>query len=146
MPINNREPLEMSELPFKPWDKVGVDFCGSIPSGDYLLVVIYEYSRYPEVEIAQSTSAKSTIPKLDKIFSSFGVPLEVKTDNGPPFNGHDFADFSSYLGFKHRKITPLWQQANAEAEWFMRMLEKAIQAAHVDNLQFIGNITPNLQT
>lgn len=31
VPTNNREPLEMSELPFKPWDKVGVDFVAHFP-------------------------------------------------------------------------------------------------------------------
>ncbi len=58
MPTNNREPLEMSELPFKPWDKVGVDFYGPFPSGDYLLVVIDEYSRYPEVAIVRPHQQK----------------------------------------------------------------------------------------
>lgn len=34
--------------------------------------------------------------------------------------------------FRHGKITPLWPQANAEAERFMRTLEKAVRAAHVE--------------
>lgn len=129
---HTREPLCMSELPSSPWEKVSVDFCGPFPSGDYLLVVIDEYSRYPEVEIVQSTSAKATIPKLDKMFATFGIPLEVKTDNGPPFQGSEFAEFAAYLGFRHRKITPLWPQANAEAERFMRTIQKAINATHVE--------------
>ena len=134
VPNHTQEPLCMSELPSSPWEKVGVDFCGPFPSGDYLLVVIDEYSRYPEVEILQSTSARATIPKLDKIFSTLGIPVQVKTDNGPPFQGSEFADFAGYLGFRHRKITPLWPQANAEAERFMRTLEKTIRAAHVEGL------------
>ncbi|XP_051992411.1 uncharacterized protein K02A2.6-like [Xyrauchen texanus] len=132
VPNHIQEPLCMSELPSSPWEIVVVDFCGPFPSGDYLLVVIDEYSRYPEVEILQSTSARATIPKLDKIFSTLGIPLEVKTDNGPPFQSSEFADFATYLGFRHRKITPLWPQANAEAERFMRTLEKAICATHVE--------------
>ena len=35
------------------------------------------------------------------------------------------------MGFKHRKITPYWPQANGEAERFMRTLEKAVRAAQV---------------
>jgi transposase InsO family protein len=66
-----------------------------------------DYSRYPEVEIL-----KSTIPKLDKIFSAFGIPRQVKTDNGPPFNSIDFQKFANHLGFSHRKTTPYWPQAN----------------------------------
>ena len=37
--------------------------------------------------------------------------------------------FAEYLGFKHRKITPLWPKANAESERFMRTIEKTIRAA-----------------
>ena len=66
------------------------------------------------------------------IFSTLGIPLEVKKDNGPPFQSSELADFATYLGFRHRKITPLWPQANAEAERFMRTLGKAICAAHVE--------------
>ncbi|XP_056132034.1 uncharacterized protein K02A2.6-like [Lampris incognitus] len=133
LPNHMQEPLRMFELPSSPWEKVGVDFCGPFPSGDYLLVVIDEYSRYPEVEVLQSMSARATIPKLDKIFSTLGIPLEVKTDNGPPFQSSEYTDFATY---RHRKITPMWPQANAEAERFMRTLEKTIRAAHVEGRQW----------
>ena len=122
----------MTNLPKGPWQNVSVDFCGPFPSGDYLLVVIDDHSRYPEVEILKTTSSKSTIPRLDKIFSAFGVPQEVKTDNGPPFNSADFRTFAQYLGFSHRKITPYWPQANGEVERFMRTLEKAIRTAQIE--------------
>ena len=61
-----------------------MDFPVPFPSGDYLLVVIDEYSRFPEVEIVKSTSATSVIPKLDFIFARQGIPDELKTDNAPP--------------------------------------------------------------
>ncbi|XP_044170840.1 uncharacterized protein K02A2.6-like, partial [Acropora millepora] len=34
-----------------------------------------------------STLASAVIPKLDQLFSTFGAPRVVKSDNGPPFNG-----------------------------------------------------------
>ena len=89
----------MSKLPRGPWDKVSVDFSGPYPNGEYLLVVIDEYSRFPEIEIVRSTAGKSVIPKLHRIFSSFGIPRVVKSDNGPPFNGYRFKDFKNKLGF-----------------------------------------------
>jgi transposase InsO family protein len=72
------------------------------------------------------------IPKLDGIFSRQGIPQIVKSDNGPPFNSIDFANFASYLGFEHRKVTPYWPQANGEVERFMRTLEKAIRTANLE--------------
>jgi hypothetical protein len=50
-----------------------------------MLVVIDAYSRFPEVEIVSSTSAKSTILKLERIFATHGIPKVLKSDNGPPF-------------------------------------------------------------
>ncbi|KAK3720930.1 hypothetical protein QZH41_014537, partial [Actinostola sp. cb2023] len=106
---------------------------GPFPSGDYLLVVLDEYSRFPEVEIVTSTSARAVIPKLDAIFSRQGIPDVLKSDNGPPFNGHEFSNFAEYLGFHHRKITPVWPKANGEAERFMRSLKKCVTTAHMEH-------------
>ena len=128
----SQEPMRMTQLPKSPWTEVSVDFQGPYPSGDYLLVVVDDYSRYPEVEIVSSTSAKSTLPRLDAIFARHGIPSIVKTDNGPPFNSADFSNFAKYLGFTHRKVTPLWPQANGGAERMMRTLKKIMQTAHVD--------------
>ncbi|CAC5356773.1 unnamed protein product [Mytilus coruscus] len=42
-------------------------------------------------------------------------------------------DFATYMGFTHRKITPLWPQSNAECERFMRSIGKSIRAAHTQH-------------
>lgn len=128
-PIPKPEPLIMTEIPAAPWTKVCIDFCGPFPSGDLLLVVIDEYSRYPEVEIIKSTAASTVLPKLDRIFATHGIPVEVKSDNGPPFQSLEFARYAQEKGFKHRKITPLWAPANSEAERFMRTVQKAIRTS-----------------
>ena len=133
MPGGHREPLKMSELPKRPWSEVSMDFCGPFPSGSYLMVIVDDYSRYPVVEVLSNLSAKSVIPKMDSVFALFGIPDVVKTDNGPPFNGREFKGFAEHLGFHHRKITPLWPQANGEVERFMKTIGKAIRAAHVEH-------------
>ena len=76
---------EVTPLPSGPWKEVSIDFAGTYPSGEYIMVVIDEYTRFPEVEILTSTTAKSVIPKLDAIFFRQGIPDVLKSDNGPPF-------------------------------------------------------------
>ncbi|XP_033097625.1 uncharacterized protein K02A2.6-like [Anneissia japonica] len=93
------------------------------------MVVIDDYSRFPVIEVTKSTSAKSVIPKLDTIFATYGIPVTVRTDNGPPFNGGEFSQFAQYSGFKHRKVTPLWPRANGEVERMMRNLKKLYRTA-----------------
>ena len=78
-----------SPLPSRPWEKVKCDFFGPIPSGEYLCVVIDEYTRFPIVEVVRSTASNTIIPIIDKIFSTFGIPDILTSDNVPPFNGHD---------------------------------------------------------
>jgi len=116
----------MIPLPKAPWESLSADFCGPLPSGDYIMVVKDDFSRYPEVEILTTTSARAVIPKMDKIFVTHGIHSVVKTDNGPPFNSEHFAKFARYLGFKH-KITRLWPEENGETERFMRTLKKYLQ-------------------
>ena len=126
-------PLRMSQLPSGAWQEVSIDFTGPFKGGEYLLVVTDDYSRWPEVEIVYSTSAQAVFPKLDAIFSRVSVPVVCRTDNGPPFNGHEFARFARTMGFEHRKITPLWPRANGEVERFMRTLKKAVQTAQMES-------------
>ena len=128
-PNTKPDPLTMSSLPPEPWHTVHIDFCGPFPSGEYLLVVIDAYSRFPEVDIVHFTKATTTISKLECIFAIHGVPAVIKSDNGPPFTSHEFHSYVTEIGIKHQKITPLWPQANSEAENFMKPLTKSIRAA-----------------
>lgn len=40
--------------------------------------VMDDYSRYPVVEIVKLTAVTTIIPKLDKVFSEFGVPDVIR--------------------------------------------------------------------
>ncbi|XP_014678888.1 PREDICTED: uncharacterized protein K02A2.6-like [Priapulus caudatus] len=97
-PMVTREPLQMSPLPEGPFEKISVDF--AYAEGENVLLLVDEYSRFPFIEPIRSTAAQCVIPKLDRIFSTFGTPETVKSDNGPPFDGHEFAKFSETVGFK----------------------------------------------
>ncbi|XP_052791587.1 uncharacterized protein K02A2.6-like [Mya arenaria] len=138
---SKREPVSPTALPSKPWSEVAMDFGGPFPSGQYLLVVIDEHSRFPEVGIVYSTSAKVVLPRLSAIFARHGYPDVVKSDNGPPFQGHEFADFAVTCGFKHRRITPLWPEANGTVERFMGTLNKFVRAAVADNSDWKTDIS-----
>lgn len=109
-----------------------MDFCGPFPTGEYLLVVMDDFSRFPEVEILHSTAAQSVIPRLDAIFARHGIPEKIRTDNGPPFNSELFDRWCRTIGMHHRKIMPYWPKANGEAERFMRTIEKAVRTAAIE--------------
>ena len=104
----------MSELLSGPWKKLASDFYVLLSSGEYLLVLVDEYTRYQVVEIITSTLADCVIPVLDKTFALFGVCEVLKTDNGPSHNSEQFRLFAEYMGFRHRRVTPYWPEAIEE--------------------------------
>ena len=126
---NPQKPLQPTPLPDGPWQELKIDFYGPLPEGQYLLVVIDTSSRYPEVELVTTTSARATIPKLDDIFARHGIPNNIKSDNGPPFFGDEFAAYMKSLGIEHLTSTPLWPQGNATVEAFMKPIGKVIRTA-----------------
>ena len=125
-------PLITTEIPENVWDTVNVDYLGPLPNGKYLFVLIDQRSRYPVVDFTKTTDATTAISSLSRTFNLFGNPIYIVSDNGPPFTSQRLKGFFKSRGVKHRKVTPLWPQANGEAERLMRPLNKAIRTAHVE--------------
>ena len=111
--VNTREPVLMTPFPNGPWISISIDFYG-LPTGEEAMVVTDDYSRYPELAEIKSTAAKFVCPILDAIFARHGLPDIIRSDNGPPFNGKEFGDFAANLGITHRRVAPLWPNANLD--------------------------------
>lgn len=114
-----------------PWMEVNVDFC-DLTNGKHLLVVIDNYSHYPEVEMVSITSASTVIPKQDKILSAYGIPAVIKTDNVPPFKARNSINLQSILvsdmvnllhtGHKPmEKLRGLWEHSRKHCELLHQM-------------------------
>ena len=111
-------------IPERVWQCINVDYLGPWPDGSYMFVVMDQRSRLPEVEFVNNTSANTLIPFLERMFSRYGIPETIISYNGPPYMIQN--------GITHRKITPLWPQANGEAERFMKPLTKISQTAKIE--------------
>ena len=140
-PYEVKAPARMTQLPEFPWQKIAVDHVGPFPSGEYCLVIIDEYSRYPEIKIVRSTSASTNIPKFKEIFANHGVPQVLKSDNGPPFNSEEFQKFSEEQGFYHRRITPEYPEENGDVENFMRNINRVAQIAKIEKKNWEEELT-----
>ena len=110
------EPMARAYPPSGPWQDCAADILGPLPGGENLLVIVDYYSRYFEVVILRSTTSTKVIESLQPIFSRFGVPHTLKTDNGPQFVLEEFNAFLAENGVEHRTTSPLWPQANVEVE------------------------------
>jgi hypothetical protein len=71
----NFAPIQMSEMPTRPWSKLSADFFGEIyPSKDKLLVILDNYSDFPLVDVMQKATSQTVINKFRFYFNIFGIP------------------------------------------------------------------------
>ena len=124
-------PLKPSEMPDGPWRLVSGDFFGPMADGYYYYVNYDEYSRWAAVHKIRATSFEAVKGSLDELFTLIGVPDGYKTDNGPPFQSYQFAEYATSMGFAHQRITPRWPRANGEVESFMKNLGKVLRTAAI---------------
>ena len=128
---HKQEPVKLTVIPEKSWDIISVDFGGPYPDGHYNLVAIDKRTRYPEVARVSSTSFPQTEEKLKTMFATHRTPRQLESDNGPPFQSKDFAEFAEEEGFHHHRVTPGHARANGEAESFMKLLNKTEKIANL---------------
>ncbi|GFT55428.1 transposon Tf2-6 polyprotein [Trichonephila clavipes] len=90
---NSKEPLKLHTVPYRPFEKIEVDIM-DLGNTSYLVVIDY-YSKWIEIAELVNKSADEVIVKLKTIFSRFGVPNMVASDN-IPFNSYIYKTFANY--------------------------------------------------
>ena len=79
-----------------------------------------------------STTASRTIDELRKPFSSYGLPEQIVTDNGPQFVSEEFATFGKLNGIKQVKSAPYHPSTNGAVERLVQIFKKAMKASDHD--------------
>ena len=109
------EPMTTTLIPLGPWRELGVDLM-DIQNGNHLLVVIDYFSRWSEVAVIRNTTASKVIQCMAKMFCTHGLPIHVRSDNGPQFTSELFTKFMCENGIEHIKGIPYWLHSNGEVE------------------------------
>ena len=125
----NPEPLKMTNCSTKPWTKIAVDFFGPLTDGSEVLVIKDTHSKMVIAQEVKSTSCENVLPVIESTISLLGIPEQIKSDNGPPFNSHEFKEFCETFGMKHAPITPLHPESNGQCEEFMKNMNKIVKNA-----------------
>lgn len=111
---NQKEPILQHETPEGPWQVVSSDFF-TLNGRNYIIVVDH-YSLYFEVQAMNSSTSQTTINYMKTLFSRYGIPLRVISDNGPAYASEVFKAFAADWGFEHVTSSPHYPQANGLAE------------------------------
>ena len=114
----------MSLLPPEPWDTVHMDFSGPFPT-----------------DIVHSISASAIIPRMNRIFSTHGIPLIVRSNNGTPLTNDEIKRYMEENGIMHCRATPLWSQANSEVENFVKHIRQRLLIQHMQRERYENSIS-----
>lgn len=124
-------PMQRSFAPKAAWETIALDFNGPyLKFGSISILVIIDLrSRYAIARPVKSTKFEYTKEVLDSVFEKEGFPRAIKSDNGPPFNGEDYARYCSERGIQVIFSTPFYPQQNGLVEGFMKIVNKAMCTA-----------------
>lgn len=127
-------PMQRSWLPMAVWSHIAMDYNGPYQQfgGILVLLIVDLYSRFLIARPVRTTSFGNIRPVLDDVFDTFGNVESIKTDNGPPFNGAEYAEYGNSRGMKVSFSTPLDAQQNGGVESFMRVVNKGMTATSVE--------------
>ena len=89
----------------------------------------------------ESTTSQQTIFVLRYLFATFGLPLQIVSDNGPQFTSAEFEHFLNMNGVKHILCSPYHPSSNGLAERFVKTFKRAMQAVVSTNIPWNQRIS-----
>ena len=117
-----RAPLQNTEIPSRPLEKLQVDFVGPFPSTDahrfrYVLQIQDVFSRYLMLLPAEDSTAETAARLVhDRWVCTFGVPVTITSDRGPHFAAETFRAMCRRIGVRHVMGAPLHPQSQGQVE------------------------------
>ncbi|XP_076028441.1 uncharacterized protein LOC143017536 [Oratosquilla oratoria] len=125
-PSQQREPYFTDDVPpSRPFESVSADFFTT--AGKHFLVYADRLSGWATVgHCGTDSSTSQTIRLFRHFFSTFGVPVRLRTDGGPQFTAYDFAEFLRRWGVRHDVSTPYHPQSNGHAESAVKAVKRLI--------------------
>nr|XP_050041632.1 uncharacterized protein K02A2.6-like [Dermacentor andersoni] len=111
---------------FEKWSRIHVDFAGPI-EGKMVLVLVDSHTKWIEALPLKQATTTATIHCLRDIFSRFGVPRTIVSDNGTQFTSREFATFVENNKMSHVRTAPFHPQSNGAAERAVRTVKDGLR-------------------
>ena len=119
----------ISEVPPHEWHTLGTDlfYWNRL---DFLVVGDY-FTKFLIVRKLPNTSTRVVIKELGMIFTEFGCPFILKSDNGPCYSSGEFHNFLQFYQIHHITSSPHHPQRNGFADVLVgiskKLMEKSIK-------------------
>ncbi|XP_065087248.1 uncharacterized protein K02A2.6-like [Ochlerotatus camptorhynchus] len=133
------------QYPKGPWERIHIDYAGPV-AGSMLLIVVDAYSKWLEVKVTAFATTAATIGIMDELFSRYGAPVTVVSDNGPQFTAAEFKEFLQKSGVKYHKLSaPYHPATNGQAERYVQTTKDALKAMGTTASTLHSNLNVFLQ-
>ena len=116
----------------QPFERLSVDFKGPLPSTNknkYLLDIVDEYSRFPWAFPCSDMTASTVIKCFTQLFSIYGTPGYIHTDQGSNFMSKEVKTFLLQKNVATSRTTPYNPQGNGQIEKTNSTIWKAVTLA-----------------
>ena len=92
-----------------------------------MLIVIDSHSKWIEAYPTESSTSTKVIELSHTLFSQFGLPEVLVTDDGPHFVSEEFEKFLSKNGIKHITSSPFHPATNSLVERAVQIVKKSLK-------------------
>ena len=88
------------------------------------MVAVDLFSRFPVVRQLHGESTKLVLDALKDVFSDFGIPETIISDNGPYYKSQEFNNFCVRFEINHITGASYNHQANSIAEQMIQTIKQ----------------------
>ena len=108
-----------------------IDFASPF-MGKTFFILIVAHSKWINAVCTNSPSADAANEHLRTIFSQFGVPVTIASDNAACFTGEELQDFVTFNGIKHITSAPHNPANNGLAERAVQIVKNGLKGYHLN--------------
>ena len=114
-------PLSNSEIPFQ---KTVTDFFDM--KGKNYIVYADHYTGWVEVALMYSGNARTACDTLWKWLCAYGVPEEISSNRGPPFDSQEYSTFRNNWGIKECTSSAYYPQSNGRTKLAVKIAKRIL--------------------
>ena len=130
-PSQSAEPPVPPPQPRVPFEQVVADFCHL--QGHLFLIYADRFSGWVEVDRLPTNTYNAVRKSFLQWFRTYGVPEEIASDGGPPFNSFAYRTFLKAWDVRQRLSSAYYAQSNGRAEAAVKSVKRILE----------GNINPS---
>ena len=119
---NQKEPYIPIDIPIVAWTTVATDLF--VFQDKTYMIIIDLFSRFPVVRQLCGESTKLVLDALKDVFSDFGIPEMIISDNGPCYKSQEFNNFCARFEIDHTTGASYNHQANSIAEHMIQTIKQ----------------------